>query len=528
MLVRSFNVYSKENYIIKKLILFFLTLCLIITTLLSPLSSMKVMAMDFTYVDNASNPVFVYNKTTKTISATVSISGAGSLGTMHRYCLFFLDPTNIGSGKAYTISRPYIYRQGTRCESDNNIDRSIVDMYIFALDANTKTNGTYTMHSFAAGTTTDNYNHTGSIAGNLDLLGSGKTIDDLWQLKDWIIIIGPNWTNTSWNCINVYSLDCVLGTVSQTFHVDPISGPSNVHATSPDCQTLDVAWSEVENAKSYQIDVATDSNFSNIISGYNSKSITTASCQITGLSGNTNYYIRVRSIDSDNTVSPNSSVLTAKTNNHSYVSNINDNVLESTCSICNAHAELSLQADSPTYSEEGYSIGWKVGQPVSFSLDGSTDWKNTFNVSNPPAIYYEGIGETEYVKTTVKPTNEGTYRASVSQGHATLYTDFILKRFYTISFSSNGGKGTMPQIERTKGSYDLPFCSMRPPLNMEFDGWATSPTEKRISTKTIYISSNVTLYAIWKKHNHMYHEVQINPGIKLKKCNCGAYLIIYN
>jgi len=57
-----------------------------------------------------------------------------------------------------------------------------------------------------------------------------------------------------------------------------------------------VDWPAITGAISYTYDVATDNTFSSLVSGYNSVSTTSTGVTITGLSGGTQYYFRVKAV----------------------------------------------------------------------------------------------------------------------------------------------------------------------------------------------------------------------------------------
>lgn len=58
-------------------------------------------------------------------------------------------------------------------------------------------------------------------------------------------------------------------------------------------------WEKMPEASSYQIDVATDALFTNILSNYEALNLTTNTLQVTGLKANRKYYYRVRAINSE-------------------------------------------------------------------------------------------------------------------------------------------------------------------------------------------------------------------------------------
>lgn len=81
---------------------------------------------------------------------------------------------------------------------------------------------------------------------------------------------------------------------------------NNLAATS-----ISANWSVVTGATGYYIDVATDNAFTSMVSGFNNQSVGNVTYSISGLSGNTTYYYRVRA--TNGTPSANSNVITALT-----------------------------------------------------------------------------------------------------------------------------------------------------------------------------------------------------------------------
>lgn len=232
------KVWKKTIY--KRILSIILSLAVICTTISLPQMSITANAMYFTYVDNPEDPVFKYDANTQTVSCTVTKSFGGNLNTIHRYFLCFIDPAFLDK---YTISDHKIQSQITSTTATiEELQGKNYKVYLFALDDNSKEDGTVTMHSLGAGTTTDNYKHSSTVQGNKDILGSGKTIADLWLQEDWALVIGPNWTNPDWDASNVYSLDCYLGKISEVFHVSlhEHSWVYNTKTTSTENDTLTV------------------------------------------------------------------------------------------------------------------------------------------------------------------------------------------------------------------------------------------------------------------------------------------------
>ncbi len=105
------------------------------------------------------------------------------------------------------------------------------------------------------------------------------------------------------------------GSSSSSNTISQITIPSNPIATaaSPVNQTSFTAnWNSTLGASGYFLDVATDNGFSSIVSGYNNLSVATTSSSVTGLTGGTTYYYRVRATNTAGT-SGNSGTITVVT-----------------------------------------------------------------------------------------------------------------------------------------------------------------------------------------------------------------------
>jgi titin len=97
--------------------------------------------------------------------------------------------------------------------------------------------------------------------------------------------------------------------VSQT----TLATPAATTATAITQTSFTANWGVAASALGYQLDVATDTGFSNILSGYNSKDVTggaTTSASVTGLTPGNTYYYRVRAYNSPLFPSSNSNTIT--------------------------------------------------------------------------------------------------------------------------------------------------------------------------------------------------------------------------
>ena len=91
----------------------------------------------------------------------------------------------------------------------------------------------------------------------------------------------------------------------------------------PECRTIMsngaiIGWEPVtgSNIVGYRIDIATDPDFENFVSGYNNKAVnggSTASITVSGLEPETQYYVRIRMTDTNGGVSENSKIRSFET-----------------------------------------------------------------------------------------------------------------------------------------------------------------------------------------------------------------------
>ena len=92
-----------------------------------------------------------------------------------------------------------------------------------------------------------------------------------------------------------------------------LTPPVAIAAQSVGFNAFTATWDEVDFAQNYFLDVATNSGFSSFVSGYQDRNVgNVTNFQVTGLSGNTTYYYRVRAATNCNT-SGNSNTITVTT-----------------------------------------------------------------------------------------------------------------------------------------------------------------------------------------------------------------------
>lgn len=101
--------------------------------------------------------------------------------------------------------------------------------------------------------------------------------------------------------------------ISENSNVVKIALPTETTAgTSLTSNSFTANWVQVPSSENYEIDVATDANFEQILPNYNNILLTTNSLPISNLSANTDYFYRVR-VNYDNGKSGNSNTTQIKT-----------------------------------------------------------------------------------------------------------------------------------------------------------------------------------------------------------------------
>ncbi len=95
--------------------------------------------------------------------------------------------------------------------------------------------------------------------------------------------------------------------------------------------------------------------------------------------------------------------------------------------------------------------------------------------------------------------------------------DLKLVKQFTVTFNANGGTGSMGSVNVTDGAeYTLPDNPFTAPSGgKQFKGWATSANGDVITTETITVTDDTTLYAIWENIAAEVPEVQISDNLDL-------------
>ena len=145
-------------------------------------------------------------------------------------------------------------------------------------------------------------------------------------------------------------------------------------------------------------------------------------------------------------------------------------------------------------------------QGVGPTTEGGSDGKIT---GTDTSMEYRAAAEASYTACTgseIENLTAGSYfvRYAEDRNHfASPDTEVVVgegeARSFTITFTANGGTGSMEPVTVEEGSrYPLPACGFIPPVNMQFSGWALSTGGSVIADGAIMVTSNITLYAIWE------------------------------
>lgn len=124
----------------------------------------------------------------------------------------------------------------------------------------------------------------------------------------------PTPTATSTPTATVTPTPTPTATVTPTPTPGPTpAAPNALRATNETAGSFTANWTSVSGATGYRLDVSTNSSFTSFVPPYNNFDVgNTTSRSVTGLSGNTFYYYRVRAYNGNGT-SPNSNIVRVKT-----------------------------------------------------------------------------------------------------------------------------------------------------------------------------------------------------------------------
>ena len=185
-----------------------------------------------------------------------------------------------------------------------------------------------------------------------------------------------------------------------------------VQGGGPTATSFRINWNSLGScATSYRLDVATDSGFTNYVTGYQNRIVLINDETVTGLSGSTTYFFRVRAINNSGT-GPNSSTGNVTT----LVQPVpNDNILFNTSSFVGVVPEPYLTALNAAVARWSTYIKFNPTIATSIKSNVNQNWNgiqiNSYNTINDSQSYIAACGVQQYfdIETSTPSVQFNTY-----------------------------------------------------------------------------------------------------------------------
>ena len=169
------------------------------------------------------------------------------------------------------------------------------------------------------------------------------------------------------------------------------------------------------------------------------------------------------------------------------------------------------------WGESGNKVAWPGEEATYVGLDNADKKAYSFDVDisiYDHIIFHVGDTKTQDIDISGAIDNQG-YKPVTLDGNAYTVENYVYTPkgdepvTYTVSFDANGGTGTKAPVEGVSGAYTLPDATgFTAPSGKEFAGWAYTANGEVITTATINVTQNITLFAIWKDA-HVANEVTL-------------------
>ena len=181
-------------------------------------------------------------------------------------------------------------------------------------------------------------------------------------------------SSTTYTCTVTDATSCT-NTATLSVSVVPLTtAPTNNAATGVGCTSFNANWSSVSGATGYKLDVSTVNTFASFVAGYNDLSVgNVVTYSVTGLSIGTNYYFRVRGLNSCSQPSSNAAYQSVTTLNIPSTAGLTSPSNGATAQCPNITTSLNWTAAS----------GSPTGYKLYFGTDaGATNIVNGTNLGN--------------------------------------------------------------------------------------------------------------------------------------------------
>lgn len=269
---------------------------------------------------------------------------------------------------------------------------------------------------------------------------------------------------------------------------------ANVGVPAPGVDSKDIStnqfvikWEPTSNAVTYRVDVSKNSNFTEMISGYNNKVVNDTSCVVSGLDRNTTYYYRVRAANSSGAQSASSSYKSVTTYKAEVI--YNDNGGSGGPGVTDLNASWQLQNSVTVPTRKGYTFDGYYSALISGTK------------------YYDENGNRVY----------DTVFATDCAPRINIYAQWSIHS-YTLTVDANGGsidgENTLSFTQKYNESVTVKDPVHATEVDRTFLGWTLLDSEGNASNNGTIIrgvgyttflfgpdSTDVTLKAIWSAPN---------------------------
>jgi len=287
------------------------------------------------------------------------------------------------------------------------------------------------------------------------------------------------------------------------------SVPQNVNFSNPTSSSLQLNWAHSNDnvqVTGYRIDVATNSSFTNMVTGYNNKDVTYVNTTpVTGLNPSTPYYARVRAYDAATNTSTNSSTANETTSaaSDTQAPSVPQNVNFSNPT--SSSLQLNWTASTDNVGVTGYRIDVSTSSTFATFVTGYNN-KDVFNVTstsvtglNPSTAYYARVRAYDAVPNTSthSSTANGTTSAAGGGGSLGNFSSFtvvdpqtkIIKTADCVSFTdieTQNSASFVYKVFTTSGDFTY-----------EFDTILTASDFTSGETAVWGISNDLNTYDLW-------------------------------